>query len=121
GVIEEAGQEAASQGADPVDAMILKVRGGKGRSEGARGIESAAGEGACNHHAQDDAEADSEAGDGAGRRAFIHRSGEDGEHDEESGDALEDHAVEASEIVREHGRAEGYGVPGVLRNDGFED
>ena len=65
GVVEETGQEAAGQRADPVDPPIWPVGRGQGGTQGTGGIESAAGEGAGHHDAQRDGEADGEAGDGA--------------------------------------------------------
>src|SRR5580700_9160554 len=93
---------------------------GQRRSERASRIERSAGERPGNHDAQDNAKADGEAGNGTERGTFIDSGGEDSEYEKESGDAFEKHAVQAREVVGEHGCTESNGMPGVLRNNRLE-
>src|SRR5580693_9974509 len=95
-------------------------RGQRG-SERASRIQRSSGERPGNHNAQEDAEADGETGDRAERGTFIDGGGEDRKYEKESGDAFEDHAVQAREVVREHGCTEGHGMPSVLRNNRLEE
>ncbi len=122
GVVEKAGEEAAGERTDPVNAMILPVGGGERGTERAGGIESPAGKRSNDDYPNTILKPmanPATAREGEERSSTaVAKNVED---EKKGSDAFEEHAVQAREIVREHGRAESDGVPGVLRDDGFEE
>src|SRR5271170_2666748 len=96
GVVEEAGQEAARQGAYPIDAPVGPVGGSERGTQGAGGVEGASGEGIGDHDPDSEGQADGEARDGArGGLVVVYGGGEDDQDQEEGGDGFQDHGGQA--------------------------
>src|SRR5580692_4953481 len=92
-VVEEASEESAGQGADPVDALICKVSAsGEPGADSASGIQSAAGEGHGHENAERVRAADGDGGFCAGGVAIIAGGGEKNKNDEERGQSFQGHA-----------------------------
>ena len=83
-VVYYAGQDAAEEGADPVDAVIGPVIAGyEGGAEGARGVDGCAGEGEAAEGVHGDGEADGEAGYFVEGALGVNSGGEENEDEEE--------------------------------------
>jgi len=119
-IVDYAGEDAAEEGADPIDAVVRPVMRGERGAEGAGRVHGAACEGGGEEHIHGDGEADGEAGDFVEGALGIDGGGEENEDKEESGGGFERHAVHAREIGGEFGSAETHGAPNGVGDDGDE-
>ena len=93
--VDEAGEAAADEGADPVDPDVGVVAAGDGGAEGARRVHGAAGEGAGDEDVGADDEADGDGRAGAERSLLgVGGGGVHGVHQPEGDDDLHHHALE---------------------------
>lgn len=122
-VVDYAGEDAAEQGADPVNPVVGPVIArNERRAEGAGGIYGGAGEGKAAEGVHGDGEADGEACYFVEGTFGVNGGGEENEDEEERHHAFEEHAVQAREIRRERGSdgAESFGAPAGIGDDDDE-
>src|SRR5271170_2370271 len=103
-VVDYAGQDAAKEGADPIDAVVGPVIArDEGGAEGAGRVDGGAGEGEAAEGVHGDGQADGEAGYFVEGALGVNAGGEENEDQEEGHHAFEEHAVQAREIGGERG------------------
>ena len=122
-VVDYARQDAAEQGANPVNTVVSPVIARyEGGAERAGRVDGCAGEGEAAEGVHCDGEADGEAGHFVECTFGVNTGGEEDEDEEERHHAFEEHAVQAREIGRERGsdRAERFGAPTGIGDDDDE-
>ena len=95
--VDEAGEAAADEGADPVDPVAGEVTGDDGGAEGSGRVHGAAGEGAGGEDVGADDEADGDGGyDAEGALLGVGGGGKDGVDEGEGDDDLHHHSLHGS-------------------------
>src|SRR5262249_31306138 len=115
GVVEKAGEKAAKERSDPVNALIDPVIGSEGWAEGASRVESSAGERSSDHNAERNDQTNAEACERTRRVSLVDGGGEDREDEEKGCDRFQDEAGKNGEVTRECRGTEINGVPDFVR------
>jgi hypothetical protein len=118
-VVDYAGQDAAEERADPVNAVVAPVVGDDGRAESAGGIQGGVSERIAEQGVHGDCEADAEAGNFVEGSPNVDHRREKNKDEEKRHDAFQEHGMEARKIRRERGidRGHGFGTPCGVGND----